>query len=130
MIPGTFNVAMNDGPVGFDVSPRVERGLPIAPFRQIFEHAGGVVVYYPESRSLTARKPEKEIQVKIGSKEALVNQAVVIMDRAAFVDSGRTMLPMRFITEALDMKAEYDPKTGTLYLTRKDGKIAGLPAAK
>jgi LysM repeat protein len=124
VIPGTFNVAMNNQQVGFDVQPRMEQGLPIAPFRQIFEHTGGTVVYYPEDHSVKARKPEKEIQLKIGSKEALVNQAVVIMDRKAFIDSGRTMLPMRFMTEALDMKAEYDPKTGTVYLTRKEPKLA------
>jgi len=124
VIPGTFNVAMNNQPVGFDVQPRMEKGLPIAPFRQIFEQAGGTVVYYPDDHAVKARKPEKEIEVKIGSKDALVNQAVVIMDRKAFIDSGRTMLPMRFMTEALDMKAEYDPKTGTVYLTRKEPKLA------
>ena len=45
--------------------------------------------------------------------------AVVLMDRAAFLDSGRTMVPVKFMTEALDMKAEYDVKTGAIYLIRK-----------
>jgi LysM repeat protein len=128
VIPGTFSVAMNDQPVRFDVSPRMDGQIPVAPFRHIFEHAGGSVVWHPEDRSVTARKPEKEIRIEIGSDKAMVNQAVVIMDRAAFIDTGRTMLPMRFMSEALDMKAEYDPRTGTIYLTRKEPKLASAVA--
>jgi LysM repeat protein len=129
VIPGTFSIAMNDQSIGFDVSPRIEEGLPIAPFRHIFEHAGGSVVWHPEDRSVTASKPETEIRLEIGSDKAAVNQAVVILDRAAFIDSGRTMVPLRFVTEALELKAEYDPKTGTVYLKREKSKLASLTAS-
>ena len=118
-IPGMITIAYNDQPVGFDVQPRVEKGMAIAPFRQIFEHTGGVVSYEPADRLVSATNPEKEIRIKIGSREALVNSAVVLMDRAAFLDSGRTMVPVKFMTEALDLKAEYDLKTGAIYLSRK-----------
>jgi LysM repeat protein len=118
-IPGTFSIALNDQPVGFDVQPRVEGGMAIAPFRQLFEHTGGVVRYHPAEREVQAANPQKEVRIKIGSREALVNSAVVVMDRAAFLDSGRTMVPVKFMTEALDLKAEYDLKTGAIYLTRK-----------
>jgi LysM repeat protein len=118
-VPGTFSIAFNDQPVGFDVQPRVEGGMAIAPFRQIFEHTGGVVRYHPTEREVQAANPQKEVRIKIGSREALVNSAVVVMDRAAFLDSGRTMVPVKFMTEALDLKAEYDLKTGAIYLIRK-----------
>jgi LysM repeat protein len=118
-IPGTFTIAYNDEPVGFDVQPRVEKGMAITPFRQLFEHTGGVVRYQPDAHLVSAKNPEKEIQLTIGSREALVNSAVVLMDRAAFLDSGRTMVPVKFMTQALDLKAEYDLKTGAIYLIHK-----------
>jgi LysM repeat protein len=118
-IPGTFDIVVDNRRIEFDVSPRIEKGLPIAPFRQIFEQTGGVVVYYPGDRSVKAARPDKEVRLKIGSAEALVNGAVVLMERAAMVDSGRTMVPVRFVTEALDMVAEYDVKTGNICLVRK-----------
>jgi LysM repeat protein len=118
-IPGTFDIVVNNQRIEFDVNPRVEKGLPIAPFRHIFEHAGGVVVYYPGDRSVKAAKPDKEVRLKVGSAEAMVNGAVVVMERPAQIDSGRTMVPVRFVTEALDMVAEYDVKTGNIYLVRK-----------
>jgi LysM repeat protein len=118
-IPGTFDIVVDNRRIEFDVNPRIEKGLPIAPFRHIFEHAGGVVVYYPADRSVKAAKPDKEVRLKIGSAEAMVNGAVVVMERPAVLDSGRTMVPVRFVTEALDMVAEYDVKTGNIYLVRK-----------
>src|SRR5207237_1588817 len=118
-IPGTFAIAYNDQPVGFDVQPRVEGGMAIAPFRQIFEHTGGVVRYQATEREVHASSPEKEVRIKIGSREALVNSAVVLMDRAAFLDTGRTMVPVKFMTQALDLKAEYDLKNGAIYLIHK-----------
>jgi LysM repeat protein len=118
-IPGTFDIVVDNRRIEFDVNPRIEKGLPIAPFRQIFEHAGGVVVYYPADRTVKAAKPDKEVRLQIGSAEAMVNGAVVVMARPATVDSGRMMVPVRFVTEALDMVAEYDVKTGNIYLVRK-----------
>ena len=52
---------------------------------------------------MRATSPDKQVRIKIGSREALVNSAVVLMDRAAFLDSGRTMVPVKFMTEALDL---------------------------
>jgi LysM repeat protein len=118
-VPGTFDLVLNDRRVAFDVTPRVENGLAIAPFRQIFEHSGGVVVYYAENREIRAANDRQEIRLQVGSKEARVNQTVVVMDREAFIDSGRTLVPITFIEKAMDLKAEYDVKTGSILLVRK-----------
>lgn len=118
-VPGTFDIVLGDRRVAFDVTPRIENGLALAPFRQIFEHAGGVVVWYPESREVRAANDTTEVKLHVGSKEALVNKMIVVMDREAFLDSGRTMVPVSFMEKALDLKAEYDVKSGTIILSRK-----------
>jgi LysM repeat protein len=118
-VPGTFDVVLNDRQVSFDVSPRFDGGVPLAPFRQILEHAGGMVVWYPESREVRAATEETDVKLQIGSREAIVNQTVVVMDREAFIDRGRTMVPLSFMEKALDLKAEYDPRTRSVILSRK-----------
>lgn len=118
-IPGSFDVVVNHKRVAFDVAPRVENGLPLAPFRQIFEHSGGVVVWYGESQEVRAATETKDVKIKIGSKEAKVNQMVVVMEKAAFIDSGRTIVPMSFLEKALDMVAEYDVRTRSIHLVKK-----------
>lgn len=118
-VPGTFDIVMNDQRVAFDVSPRIENGLPIAPFRQIFEHAGGVVVWYADTQEVRGSSDKAEIMLKIGSKEALVNKMVMVMDRAAFIDNGRTIVPINFMEKSLELKAEYDVKNGTIVLVKR-----------
>lgn len=118
-LPGTFDVIVDNRRVAFDVSPRVEAGLPLAPFRHIFEHTGGVVVYFPEAHEVRASNEKAEVKLQLGSKQALVNQMVMVMDRAAFVEGGRTLVPVGFLEQALELKAEYDVKSGTISLLRK-----------
>lgn len=118
-VPGTFQVAYNHSKINFDVPPRVENGLPLAPFRQIFEHTGGVVVWYHDTKQVRAAAEGAEIKLQIGSKEALVNQMVIVMDREAFIDSGRTLVPISFVKKALNLTAEYDVRTGTIHLVRR-----------
>lgn len=118
-VPGAFQVAYNNKTIKFDVPPRVENGLALAPFRQIFEHTGGVVVWYHDTKQIRASNDRAEVKLHIGSKEALVNQMVILMDREAFIDSGRTIVPIAFVRKALDLTAEYDVRTGTIHLVRK-----------
>jgi LysM repeat protein len=118
-VPGTFDVMVDNRRVAFDVTPRVESGLALAPFRQIFEHAGGLVVYYPTDQMVRAANERTEVKLKIGSKEAIVDQLVVVMDREAFIESGRTLVPISFMERVLDLKAEYDVKSGTISLVHK-----------
>ncbi len=110
---------MNNERVAFDVSPRIENGLPIAPFRQIFEHSGGVVVWYADTKEVRGSSDKTEIMLKIGSKEALVNKMVMVMDREAFIDNGRTVVPINFMEKSLELKAEYDVKNGTIVLVKR-----------
>ncbi|MBI3910074.1 MAG: LysM peptidoglycan-binding domain-containing protein [Armatimonadetes bacterium] len=118
-VPGTFRVAIEDQPVRFDVPPRVDGGIPLAPFRQIFEHAGGKVMWIKETREVHGSKPDTEVRLKIGSDQALINGETILLDQPAFIDRGRTIVPIRFIEQALDVKAEYDVKSGTIHLVRR-----------
>jgi hypothetical protein len=78
-----------------------------------------VVVWDAEKQEVNAANDQSAIKIKIGSKEALVNQTVIVMDREAFLDSGRTMVPISFMEKALELKAEYDVKSGTIMLVRR-----------
>ena len=118
-IPGTFNIALGGSQINFDVPPRIEGGLPLAPFRKIFEHAGGTVVWYPHNRTVRAARPSMEVLLTIGSTKAKVNNRIVVLMRPAHIDSGRTIVPLDFLELVLDLTAEYDVKTGSIYLVKK-----------
>ncbi len=108
----TFDVAFDNSQIAFDVAPRVENGMPMAPFRAIFEHSGGILKWSAESRTVRAINNSKEIEIHIGDSEATVNNQKVKMDAKAYIDHGRTIVPLSFVRDAMDVKVSYDAKTG------------------
>lgn len=117
IIPGsTFQVVFDNSRIAFDVPPRVQDGVPLAPFRQIFEHTGGWLYWYPQSRTVRAVNAEREVEIRIGQPSAQVNNQVLTMEVAPFIDRGRTIVPLSFVRDALDVKVIYDSKTGNLLI--------------
>ncbi|KFD40544.1 hypothetical protein HX99_03050 [Peptococcaceae bacterium SCADC1_2_3] len=64
----------------------------------------------------TIVKGDRVVQVKIGSKVMLINGASITMDVAPEVKDGRTMLPFRWIAQALGASVEWDEATQTVTL--------------
>ncbi len=108
----TFDVAFDNTQIAFDVPPRIENGLPLAPFRAIFEHSGGTVKWYNESKTVRAINNSKEIEIHIGDNEATVNNQKVKLSAKAYIDRGRTIVPLSFVRDAMDVKVSYDAHTG------------------
>ncbi len=115
----TLAVAFDGQRIAFDVQPRVEAGMPLAPFRHIFEHTGGQVMWIAKTHVVRAVNADREIIIKVGGKSATVNGQQVTMDKAAFIEKGRTIVPLSFVGQALDVNIKYDPATGHLDITSK-----------
>lgn len=118
---GTFTIVLNSAPVAFDVQPRVQDGIALTPFRALFEQAGGTVDWENLSKALSANGMGKDVMIKIGDRTALVNKISVSMELAPFIERGRTIVPLSFIRESLDVEVDYDPATGHVLITKKKG---------
>ncbi len=116
---GSFTIVLNAAPVVFDVQPRVQDGIALTPFRALFEQAGGKVDWENLSKALSASGMGKEVFIKIGDHTALVNKIQVSMELAPFIERGRTIVPLSFIRESLDVEVDYDPSTGHVLITKK-----------
>ena len=116
---GTFDVAFNGSIINFDVAPRIENGLPLAPFRQIFEHSGGKVEWFSKTHTVRATNSHQEVIIKVGEKTATVNGQMMGLDRASFIEKGRTIVPISFVGQALDVDINFDPVTGRLQINSK-----------
>lgn len=112
-------VAFDGSEINFDVEPRVEAGVPLAPFRQIFEHTGGQVMWMSDTKTVRALNADREVVIKVGAPSATVNGSSVSMERNSYIDRGRTIVPLSFVGKALDVDVDYDPSTGKLIITSK-----------
>lgn len=117
---GTYSIVYGGKPVALDVAPRVQDGIPLTPFRGIFEAGGGEVKWDAASKSVTALKDGDSVFIKIGDKLAKVNKLDVDLEIAAFIERGRTIVPLSFITESMNVEIEYDPATGHVLIKKKN----------
>jgi hypothetical protein len=115
----TFEIAFDNSLIAFDVPPRVENGLPLAPFRAIFEHTGGTVKWYGQSKTVRAYNSAREIEFRIGDTQAKINNQSVQMETRPYLEQGRAVVPISFIQDAMDVNVEYDPATGRLRIESK-----------
>jgi LysM repeat protein len=114
---GAFDVAFDGTRIVFDVQPRVEGGVKLAPFRQIFEHTGGRLYWFGgTAQTVRAVNSSREIEIKIGQKKALVNNQMLSMEKKPYIMSGRTIVPLTFIRDSMSVKISFDEKSGRLLI--------------
>jgi hypothetical protein len=117
LLPREIAVNVNGSTVSGDVASLLVGSTSVTAFRFLFEQQGGKLIWDATRRQVTARNGEQEITLTIGSKSALVNQEEVMMDMAAFLLSGRTMVPVRFFEKTMRAQVEWEPSTGRLYVS-------------
>lgn len=115
---GATTVVKVDGKsVSFDVNPINEKGRLLVPMRQIFEALGAIVTWDDKTQTVMAGKENTLITMKIGQFTAQKNQQPVQLDAAPKLVRWRTMVPLRFVGEALGATVTWDPKTNTVEIT-------------
>ncbi len=91
----------------FDVKPVVVNNSTLVPFRAIFEALGADVTWDGLTNTATASKGNITIKITTGSTSAYVNDALKTLDAAPTIVSGRTMVPLRFISESMKCTVDY-----------------------
>lgn len=98
----------------------VQNGTTLVPLRGIFESLGVAVVWNQKEQTIQASKSGKKIWLKIGSTTAKVNNQNVKLTVPAKVIKGRTLVPLRFIGEALGEKVHWDGSKNTILIGSGD----------
>ncbi|MGG1517858.1 copper amine oxidase N-terminal domain-containing protein [Paenibacillus oryzisoli] len=85
-----------------DAQPVVKDGRTLVPFRQLFETLGFTVKWVEEGsvQKAIGTKDGLSIELTIQSVNASVNGKTVVLDVPAQIIDGRTMVPLRFVSES------------------------------
>jgi hypothetical protein len=95
----------------------------LIPVRYISEATGASVTWIKAQKSVVVKSANIEIKLWIGRNSALINGKTVKIDEndasvsPIIVNPGRTMLPLRFITENLGYDVEWLSRVKTAKLT-------------
>jgi hypothetical protein len=108
-------VAIDDEPVMFQgITPREVDGRVLVPLRGVLEDIGAYVEYDPLTRTVIASRADMELELGIGSRMASVNGQPVALDVPAMSIAGTTMVPLRFMSEALGARVRWNPQTAVV----------------
>lgn len=98
----------------FDTPPVIKDGRMLIPVRALSEGFGATVGWDPVAKKVTISNGTTQIVLTLGSNIALVNGVEVTIDAAATTLNNRTIVPLRFITETLGLKVDWDNETDTV----------------
>ena len=103
--------------VEFDQPPVIENGRTLVPLRPIFEALGADVDWDQSTQTISAKRGNTTITLKIGSNILVKNGTNIQLDVPAVTVGGRTLVPLRAVAESLDAKVGWDSATRTITIT-------------
>ena len=113
-------VILNGQALTFDSPPVTEQGRTLVPLRAIFEALGASVKWDAPTHIITATKNSTRIKLIIGDK-AYKNGQEINIDVPAKIIDGRTMVPLRFVSESLGCQVSYDSAAQTITISTGGG---------
>ncbi|MHC0619274.1 alkaline phosphatase family protein [Paenibacillus sp. GCM10027628] len=109
-------VFMNGNKLNSEVSAQNVSGTTFVPLRAIAEALGFQVTWENEQRKITLDKADKMIQLTIGNPVVQVNGSQFTLETAPYIESGSSMLPVRFLVEQLGLQIDWDQATSSVYV--------------
>jgi len=111
---GSEEAKINNIKTTLSVPPSIIKGSTVVPLRFIGEALGATVDWEATEKKITYTFGDKIVILWIGNTEALVNNIPVTMTIAPTIIKGSTMVPLRFISEALGASVEWIAESKTI----------------
>ena len=100
----------------YDQPPIIENGRTLVPLRGVFESLGASVDWDQENRIIRAKR-DREVMLQIGRQEAYIDNQKVVLDVSPMILNGRTLVPIRFVSEAMGANVEWASDSRIVYIT-------------
>lgn len=122
-----MSVYVNSQKVYYDVQPQTINGRIMVPMRATFSALGADVTYHKELGAISAQKGNDRVVMLLGEKrmgvfEISTNEAKKFVDSdvAPTVINGRTLIPLRAVSDCFDCDITWNNQTKSAYITFAD----------
>ncbi|RUS48055.1 stalk domain-containing protein [Cohnella sp. AR92] len=122
-LPAPIEVVLNGESVALSNGVIVRSGQAFIPLRSVFEKLGAKVSWDNESKIATVERaaadPADSVKVQLNFKTGTMtlNGSPVQLQNGLFSAEGSTYLPLRFISESLGAKVDWQAKQGKIAIT-------------
>jgi len=123
---GDITVMVDGNALSLPVPPVIVDGRTLVPARGVAEALGGSAEWNSYGRKVTITTADKTIELTIDSNTAYVNGSAATLDVPAQIVNDRTMIPLRFVGEALGADVNYSSSSQTVtinYFSNMSGTL-------
>ncbi len=121
-------VTVDGNPVHFQgQGPMMKGDRVLVPLRGVLEQMGADVKWNPDTQTVSARSQGTNVRLRIGERTASVNGQPVTLDVPAQIVGGSTMVPLRFVGEALGNTVRWDAQAETVEIMTGGGGAYNFP---
>ena len=121
---GPIGVTVDGNPITFSRAQPVEvHGSVLVPLRGVFEALGANVDYDSATSTITARGTGRLVVLVIGASSATINGQTQPLSQPAQVVNGTTLVPLRFVAEALGDYVEWVADTHMVQIQREGAPV-------
>ena len=115
-----IKVLVNGKSLTMDQPPVLVNDRTLVPVRAIFEALGAKVDWNNDTNTAKGVLGNTTVEIQIENTVAKVNGKDVTLDVPAKLISDRTLVPVRFISESLGAKVDWNNDTQTVIITKED----------
>lgn len=126
---GENKVSMNDEEIEVTASYIVD-DTTLVPLRVISEGLGADVNWDESENTITVEKDGNVISLQIGSTTATINGKAYTLPAAAEIKDDTAMVPIRFISEALNANVVWDKDTMKVTVSDREEALAKIDNTK
>ena len=112
-----ITVKLNTLFLNFDQPPIMENNRVLVPLRTIFEALGADVDWDGKTQTVTAKRGDMKLSLRIGSEQITVNGRTVTLDVPPRIKNSRTLVPVRAISEGLGASVDWDGANNQVIIT-------------
>ncbi|MBR1738461.1 MAG: DUF4163 domain-containing protein [Firmicutes bacterium] len=119
---GNASVTVNGNEVIYDQKPIIEDGRVLVPMRATFEALGATIEWDDATKTVRASNGTDNISIEVGKNELIrEGKDNITLDVAAKIVNGRTLVPLRAVSEAFSADVSWDNQTKTVSIITNDG---------
>lgn len=124
-----FQLKLDNELLKCEVPPIVFNDYSVVPARDVFEKLGAEVVWNGQREQVIINYKTTNIILYINNKMAYKNGRADLMPIAPKIINGKTMIPVRYVSESIGFDVSFDSKTDTISIqTGKTQSPAPTPA--
>ncbi len=111
-----FTLKVDKKTINCEVPPIVFNDYSVVPARDVFEAMGATVDWNALNQKVTVKYDDTKVEVFINKRGVKVNGVEKTAPIPAKLINGKTMIPVRFVSEALGFLVNFDSSTDTILI--------------